>query len=104
MQLLCSKMDNQGFSPGYPELSHPPSIETNSMKKTHHKKFPPPLFLFANTLIGAIGGALFGVGFGALASFFEGGPELITGIQESWLWFAVMGSFIGIGGCFPYRD
>ena len=73
------------------------------MKKTHRKNFPPPSFLLTNTVLGGIGGALFGIGFGALASFFEGGPELMTGIQESWPWFTVMGCFIGIGASFPYE-
>ncbi|MEY4631395.1 MAG: hypothetical protein RIQ81_1515 [Pseudomonadota bacterium] len=37
------------------------------------------------------GGAAFGVLFGALASIFQGGPEMSRGIQETWWWFAVAG-------------
>ena len=73
------------------------------MKSTDKKRTRPPIsVLVFNTVLGAIAGGLFGVGFGALASFFEGGPDMMTGIEESWLWFAVMGAFIGLGGSFPY--
>lgn len=47
-----------------------------------------------------IGGALFGVAFGAIASIFQGGPDMMRGIQESWWWFAGAGfltSTIGQG-------
>ena len=44
---------------------------------------------------GAIGGAVFGVVFGAVASIFEGGPSLLSGIQESWWWFSSLGAFAG---------
>jgi hypothetical protein len=44
------------------------------------------------------GGAIFGVGFGALASIFQGGPDMIQGIQESWWWFAAAGFMIATIG------
>jgi hypothetical protein len=46
---------------------------------------------------GCVLGAAFGAGFGALASVFEGGPELWTGVRESWAWFAVLGALMGLG-------
>ncbi|NBC16362.1 MAG: hypothetical protein GVY18_03495 [Bacteroidetes bacterium] len=46
---------------------------------------------------GFVLGAAFGVAFGALASVFEGGPELWTGVRESWAWFAGMGALMGLG-------
>jgi len=46
-----------------------------------------------------LGGAIFGVIFGALASIFQGGPDMMRGIQESWWWFAATGFMIStIGG------
>jgi len=45
-----------------------------------------------------LGGAIFGVIFGALASIFRGGPEMIQGIQESWWWFAAAGFMISTIG------
>ena len=74
------------------------------MSTSPKRNLPPLKLALSNILVGAIAGALFGVGFGALASFFEGGPELIQGIEESWLWFTVMGVFIGMGGLYPYRE
>jgi hypothetical protein len=44
------------------------------------------------------GGAIFGVGFGALASIFQGGPDMIKGIQESWWWFAAAGFMVSTIG------
>jgi branched-subunit amino acid permease len=38
-----------------------------------------------------LGGAAFGVFFGAVAAIFQGGPEVSRGIQETWWWFAVAG-------------
>ncbi|NNF56926.1 MAG: hypothetical protein HKN04_01680 [Rhodothermaceae bacterium] len=38
-----------------------------------------------------------GAAFGALASVFEGGPEPLVGIAESWWWFALAGGGIGHG-------
>lgn len=46
---------------------------------------------------GFVLGAAFGAAFGALASVFEGGPELWTGVRESWGWFAGMGALMGLG-------
>jgi hypothetical protein len=46
---------------------------------------------------GFVLGAAFGAAFGALASVFEGGPELWTGVHESWAWFAVLGALMGLG-------
>ncbi len=61
------------------------------------KTYPKALVL---SLAGALTGAIFGTGFGALASIFEGGPDALTGIRESWWWFAsfgcVAGLFIGL--------
>ena len=74
------------------------------MSAYQRRKFPPLKLLLSNVLIGAIAGALFGIGFGALASFFEGGPELLTGIKESWLWFTVMGAIFGFSGLYPYSE
>jgi len=45
-----------------------------------------------------LGGALFGVAFGAVASIFQGGPEVMRGIQESWWWFAGAGFLISTIG------
>ncbi len=79
------------------------SDKKNPPEHDQRETMPPISFLLTNTVLGTLGGALFGVGFGALASFFEGGPELMTGIRESWLWFAIMGAFLGVGASFPYR-
>jgi CDP-diglyceride synthetase len=49
-----------------------------------------------NSVKGALGGALFGIFFAAMASLFQGGPELIDGIKETWWWFACLGAFAGI--------
>lgn len=38
-----------------------------------------------------LGGAAFGVFFGAVAAIFQGGPEVSRGIQETWWWFAMAG-------------
>ena len=45
-----------------------------------------------------LSGAIFGVGFGALASIFQGGPEMMRGIQETWWWFAIAGFMISTIG------
>ncbi|MEM1125551.1 MAG: hypothetical protein AAGI71_02790 [Bacteroidota bacterium] len=50
-----------------------------------------------NVGLGFAGGASFGVFFGAFASVFYNGPDMWVGIQESWLWFAVCGAFMGVG-------
>ena len=50
-----------------------------------------PVLLLAWIAVGAVVGAVFGVGFGALASVFHDGPELWTGIRESWGFFALLG-------------
>jgi len=44
-----------------------------------------------NIIFWTILGGLFGVGFGALAAFFENGPSVRTGIEQSWWWFALAG-------------
>ena len=48
------------------------------------------------TIAGAVGGGLFGIAFGAIASFFDGGPTLLTGINESWWWFSLFGMTAGL--------
>ena len=50
--------------------------------------------VLGRTLLGCLAGAMFGVCFGALASVFQGGPDLLQGVSESTPWFAVMG---GVG-------
>ena len=57
----------------------------------------------AATLLGTVAGALFGVGFGALASVFHNGPALWTGIQESWGFFAVLGAAMGLSWAWAHR-
>jgi len=49
-----------------------------------------------NSVKGALGGALFGIFFAAVASLFHGGPELFDGIKETWWWFAGLGVFAGL--------
>ena len=49
-------------------------------------------------LMWTTGGALFGVAFGAIASIFQGGPDMMRGIQESWWWFGVAGFLISTIG------
>lgn len=44
-----------------------------------------------NIIIWTLLGAVFGICFGALAAFFENGPSVMTGIQQSWWWFAIAG-------------
>jgi hypothetical protein len=51
---------------------------------------------FKNILLWTIYGALFGVAFGATAAFFENGPSVMTGIQQSWWWFAIAGFMKGV--------
>ena len=55
---------------------------------------------FKSAIIGAIIGGLFGVFFGAFASFFSApfaiGPDMWTGVQQSWWWFAIVGFILGI--------
>ena len=48
-----------------------------------------------NVVIWTLAGALFGVLFGALAAFFENGPSVMTGIEQSWWWFALAGLLKG---------
>jgi hypothetical protein len=45
-----------------------------------------------------IAGSLFGVAFGMIASIFQGGPDMMRGIQESWWWFAIVGFLISTIG------
>jgi hypothetical protein len=51
---------------------------------------------FKNILLWTIYGALFGVAFGATAAIFENGPSVMTGIQQSWWWFAIAGFMKGV--------
>ena len=46
--------------------------------------------------IWTICGAIFGVFFGAVSSFFQGGPTPMVGIQQSWWWFAFAGALKAI--------
>ena len=48
-----------------------------------------------NIIIWTVTGALFGVAFGTVAAFFENGPSVLVGIQQSWWWFAIAGFIIG---------
>lgn len=59
--------------------------------------------LAAATLLGAVAGAFFGVFFGAFASVFHNGPELWTGVQESWGFFAVLGAAMGLSWAWAHR-
>jgi lipid-A-disaccharide synthase-like uncharacterized protein len=54
--------------------------------------------------IGFVGGSLFGVLFGIIASIFRNGPPVMQAIAESWWWFALMGSFIGVGQALAFRQ
>ena len=54
------------------------------------------LFL-AGAGAGAVIGAAFGVAFGLGASLFQGGPEPLVGVRQSWWWFAIVGALIGVG-------
>ena len=60
--------------------------------------------LVAATLLGAFAGALFGAGFGALASVFHNGPALWTGVHESWGFFAVLGAAMGLSWAWALRS
>jgi lipid-A-disaccharide synthase-like uncharacterized protein len=53
--------------------------------------------IFKWVLLGFVGGALFGVAFGIIASVFKNGPTPLQGVSESWWWFAIIGSCIGFG-------
>lgn len=53
--------------------------------------------------LGLVVGAAFGVLFGALASVFRNGPELTTGVLESWWWFSLAGAAIMAGWARSYR-
>jgi hypothetical protein len=53
--------------------------------------------IFKWLLYGALGGAGFGIFFGAFASFFRNGPTLQQGITESWWWFAIIGCCMAYG-------
>ena len=44
-----------------------------------------------NVLTWTILGALFGIFFGVVASIFQGGPDIVIGIKETWWWFATAG-------------
>jgi hypothetical protein len=54
--------------------------------------------------VGVFGGALFGAAFGALASVFHNGPELWTGVRESWGFFAVLGAAMGVAWGWAHRQ
>lgn len=61
--------------------------------------------LLLGLAVGTVAGAAFGVFFGALASVFHNGPELWTGVRESWGFFAVLGAAIGLAaGYTRHRD
>jgi CDP-diglyceride synthetase len=51
---------------------------------------------FKNSVKGALAGALFGILFAVAATFFRGGPDLTTGIMETWWWFSALGAFAGL--------
>ena len=53
--------------------------------------------------IGGIGGILFGISFGLIASIFKNGPPVGQAIAESWWWFALVGCCIGIGYAYTFR-
>lgn len=63
----------------------------------------PTRALLTATLLGAVAGALFGAGFGAFASVFHNGPELWTGVRESWGFFAVLGAAMGLSWAWAHR-
>jgi hypothetical protein len=48
-----------------------------------------------NIILWTLLGTIFGVVFGAVAAFFENGPSLLVGIQQSWWWFAIAGFIKG---------
>jgi len=49
-------------------------------------------------------GALFGAAFGTLASFFQGGPEMMQGVVESTPAFALMGAVGGFLSSFDFFE
>ncbi len=49
----------------------------------------------SKSLMGFVLGATFGAFFGAVASIFQGGPELVAGVIESTPWFSAFGSIAG---------
>jgi hypothetical protein len=51
--------------------------------------------MLSGVAAGGVGGALFGVAFGAIASLFQGGPPAVQGMVESMPFFAVMGAIAG---------
>jgi hypothetical protein len=48
-----------------------------------------------NIILWTFLGAIFGVFLGAVAAFFENGPSVLLGIQQSWWWFALAGFIKG---------
>lgn len=68
-----------------------------STPSTRSTERPSPLHLLRGLTLGALAGAVFGIFFGAFASVFQGGPDLLVGVQESWGWFACMGACMGLG-------
>ncbi|MBC7467291.1 MAG: hypothetical protein H7256_14975 [Bdellovibrio sp.] len=48
-----------------------------------------------NIIFWTLIGAFFGITFGATAAFFENGPSVIVGIEQSWWWFAIAGFLKG---------
>lgn len=59
--------------------------------------------LVTATLLGALAGALFGAAFGAFASVFYNGPELWTGVSESWGFFSALGAAMGLSWEWAHR-
>ncbi|MEM8556477.1 MAG: hypothetical protein AAGG50_01430 [Bacteroidota bacterium] len=57
---------------------------------------PLAVTLVLGLCLGAVAGAAFGVFFGAFASVFHNGPELWTGVRESWGFFALIGAAMGL--------
>lgn len=54
------------------------------------------ILFIRSAIVGGLGGALFGVGFGLVASIFKNGPPVLVAIQQSWWWFAVGGLCMGL--------
>ena len=51
--------------------------------------------ILKNVIVWTLIGCVFGVAFGTVAAFFENGPSVMVGIQQSWWWFAIAGFMIG---------
>jgi hypothetical protein len=51
-----------------------------------------PLIIVKNVAFGFAGGAIFGICFAGIAWLTKPGPALLTGIAETWWYFAFLGS------------